>query len=161
MGLQLTTKVRLWWAGWRPRRDVWGQLKLPISPPMFPEAKRVLSRYGGLRFGNSDEHLALEPVRAMEDDEGLLARCELALGRRLYPLGYQVHQDPEVIFIDERGALFKTSGDELYSVAETFEEALWCIVRPGQAGLNWRPGSNGLGSKPWWVGDAAPAPGHR
>lgn len=150
--MQLTTRKRLFLAGWRPRRDVWGQLKLPVSPPVFPEAERVLRRYGGLQFGDSNEHLSLDPLRATEGDEGLLSRCELALGRRLYPLGYQLHQDPESIFIDEQGALFKTSGDELYCVAETFEEALWCIVRPSHAGLDWRPGSHGRGSKPWWVG---------
>lgn len=126
----LLTRARLCLAGWRPHRDVSGQLTWPESLVVFPEAERVLRRFGGLRFGDPNEYVRIDPVAATEDDEGLTGQCELAVSRRLYPIGYQEHQDRETIFVDETGRVYIHSGERLYLLAETFEAALAGLVRP-------------------------------
>ncbi len=107
------TRLKLYFAGWRPDRDVWGQLRLPASPAVFPEAERILRRFGGLRFGNSCEQVRIEPFDAVGDEDDLRERCETKVGRRLYPIGYREHQDREPVFVDEAGIVYINFGDDL------------------------------------------------
>jgi hypothetical protein len=118
-------------AGWSPFRDAWDRLALPPGPAPFPEAKRILSRFGRLCFGDRSERVVLDPAAAIEDDPDLLRRCEAAMGRRLYPLGHQQHQDREPIFVDERGAIYVNVGDDLHLLAKSFEASLRYLTRPG------------------------------
>ncbi len=150
----LLTRMRLYLAGWRPHRDVWGQVPLPRYPSVFPEAERILRSFGGLRFGDRNEHVRIDPVAAIEHDDGLVGRCVAAVGRGLYPIGYQEHQDREAVFVDEAGRVYINSGDELYLLAETFEAALAYLVRPGQAPTVGPPQRvPGRDATRWAVGD--------
>src|SRR6516164_3222572 len=152
--MSFTTKMRLYLAGWRPRRDVWERLRLPASLAVFPEAKRILSSFGGLRFGNRNEHVVFDPSDAVADDTELVWRCEKAVGRRLYPIGYQEHQDREPILVDEGGAVYMNFGDRLYVVAGTFEKVVKTLARAGQAkALEVPPLGSGLTETSWFVGD--------
>lgn len=150
----LLTRMRLYLAGWRPHRDVWGQFPLPRYPSVFPEAERILRSFGGLQFGDRNEHVRIDPVAAIEHDEDLAGRCEAAVGRRLYPVGYQEHQDREAVFVDEAGCVYINFGDELCLLAETFEAALAYLVRPGQARTSGPPQHvPGCKATRWPVGD--------
>src|SRR5687768_3399486 len=72
--IRWTTVLRLIFAGWHPRRNVWGRLKLPGGFEVFPEAERVLGRFGGLRFGDRNEHARLDP--SVGDEEvGRINEC--------------------------------------------------------------------------------------
>ena len=158
--IPISVLPRLLLAGWLPRRDVWARLRLPPSPPLFPEARRVLSRFGRLRFGDRNEHVLFDPIAVMDDDGDLLRRCEAAVGRRLYPLGYQEHQDREAIFVDEDGAIYVNFGDDLRLLAASFEASLRYLARPGAA-RSFRAVSQTAGIQPrhWSVGPARhPAP---
>lgn len=131
---------------------------MPGDLSVFPEAERILRSFGVLQFGDRNEHVRIDPVAAIENDEGLAERCEAAVGRRLYPIGYQEHQDREAVFVDEAGRVYINFGDELHLLAETFEAALAYLVRPGQArrpGPPQRvPGSN---ATRWAIGDGPPS----
>jgi len=131
--IPISVKARLLLAGWRSNRDVWDELRLPVSLVVFSEAKRILSRFGGLRFGNRNEHVVLDPVSAIEHDPDLLRRCEAAVGRPLYPLGYQEHQDREAILVDEDGAIYLNFGDDLHLLAMSFEASLRYLVHAGKS----------------------------
>ncbi|MFL5328877.1 MAG: SUKH-3 domain-containing protein [Gemmataceae bacterium] len=125
----MITRLRLFLAGWRSKRDVWAKLRLPTSPMAFPEAKRILSKFGGLRFGNSSEHIVFEPADALAYDPDLIRRCEAMVGRRLYPIGYQEHQEREPILVDESGSIYINFDDELFRLADSFEEVLSDVAR--------------------------------
>jgi hypothetical protein len=119
-------------AGWRPHRNCGDQLRLPESPAAFPVAQRILREFGGLRFGHPNEHIVLDPLGAIDGDPELLARCEKAVGRVLYPLGYQEHQDREAILVDQDGAIYLNFGDGyLHLLAGSFEASLPYLVCPG------------------------------
>lgn len=152
--IPVLVKARLLLAGWHSQRDVWDRLRLPASSAVFPEAKRILSRFGLLRFGNRNEHVALDPAAAIEHDPDLIRRCEAAVGRPLYPLGYQEHQDREAVLVDEDGAIYMNFGDDLHLLAMSFEASLGCLSRPGKvrdfhAALR----SAGVPPKQWAVGE--------
>jgi hypothetical protein len=155
--LPISLIPRLLLAGWTPHRDVWDRLELPATPTPFPEAKRILSRFGRLRFGNTNEQLVLEPLTATEHDPDLLRRCEDAVGRRLYPLGYQEHQDREPIFVDEDGAIYLNFGDDLHLLGKSFESSLRYLAHPGGTARDFRAVLRTAGIKPnkWTVGDPA------
>jgi hypothetical protein len=130
--LRWTTIPRLVFAGWRPNRNVWARLKLPASFEVFPEARRILSRFGGLKFGDRNELARLDPSSGDEVSDQIRA-CEKLLGRRLYPLGYREHQDREYVLVDEAGTVYLLAGDTLHLLAASFEIAIddlaRCVIR--------------------------------
>jgi SUKH-3 immunity protein len=135
---------------------VWDRLELPASPVPFAEAKRILGRFGRLRFGRSNEHVVLDPVGATEHDSDLLRRCETAVGRRLFPLGYQEHQDREPIFVDEDGAIYVNFGDDLRLLGRSFEASLRYLARAGAArDFHAVLRKVGMQPKQWSVGEPA------
>src|SRR5437867_2138353 len=100
-----TTWLKLLLAGWRPNRNVWDQLKLPRSFPVFPEAKRVLAEFGNLKFGTANDHVHLDPSSGEEIAEEIHL-YEAALGRSLYPVGFMEHQDRIYLLVDENGIVY-------------------------------------------------------
>jgi len=136
-------------AGWRPHRDVWANLRLPMSLVAFPAAKSILNRFGGLRFGSRNEHVVLEPTEALVYNPDLIRRCERILGRQFYPIGYQEHQDREPILVDVSGAVYIVFGDDLYRVADSFDAVLSKVARgrlvPRQC--------EGITATKWFVGE--------
>ena len=98
------TKIALLFSGWRPNRNVWGRLKLPPSFEVFPVAKEILTRYGGLKFGPSTDYARLDPSLA-EEVVNEIKEYEKKIGGRLYPLGIREHHDREYLLVDETGVI--------------------------------------------------------
>ena len=148
--LRWTTVVGLIFAGWYPGRNVWGRVQLPKGFEVFPEAERVLGRFGGLKFGDRNEHARLAPA-AGEEEAGRIGECVRKLGRRLYPVGYYEHQDREYYLVDEAGIVYLLTGDTLHALASSFEKALdyivWCRIRRGEVERDL--GRLGLGDTRW------------
>jgi hypothetical protein len=122
-----TTKLKLFLAGWRPRRNRLRQLRLPISMELFPAAERVLAEFGGLTFGSRTEHIALDPAWGEAFADEIKAYASL-IGARLYPIGVMEHQDRHYILIDERGVVY-TLIDQLEPLASSFHRAIEFLVR--------------------------------
>jgi len=125
--IRWTTAFRLFLAGWRRKTNQWDGLRLPPSFEVFPEARRVLTKFGGLRFGGSNEYICLE-ASAGEEVVDQIRKCEAKIGRRLYPVGFREHQDREYFLVDEDGTAYLIAGGALYIVASSFERALDHIV---------------------------------
>src|SRR5438270_41866 len=60
------TRVRLVLSGWYSRPRKIDRIQLPSSMEPFPEAMRIIRRYGGLSYKKSSEILKLEPAVADE-----------------------------------------------------------------------------------------------
>ncbi len=104
---------------------------------MFPEARRVLSEYGNLKFGDRNEWVHLDPSVGDEVAEQI-GRWEKEIARPLYPLGFTEHQDRIYLLIDEEGIVYTLCLDDapgqhvdsdLIQLAPSFEEALKYLVR--------------------------------
>lgn len=104
------TSLRLVLHGWRPGRNVWSRIKYPASLTPFPEAVRVLSQFGMLRFGytRGDLIVRLDPQRCDGFTEQILA-FQSHLGRLVFPLGDMVIQDVWRLLIDESGIIYAIS----------------------------------------------------
>jgi hypothetical protein len=143
------TTIALVFNGWWPGRDVWGRLKLPPSFEAFPEAKRILARYGGLTFGPKTDYTRFDPSAGEEvaDD---IKEYQKQVGRRLYPVGYREHQDREYLLVDEAGIIYLLT-DELRPMASSFERLLgyivWKVERRRDIDEELRP--HGLAGKAW------------
>jgi hypothetical protein len=133
-----STWLRLVLAGWRRDRDVWAALDVPKALRVFPEARRILGAYGGLRFSDRNEWTHLDPSFGKEILPQI-AWAERELGRALYPLGYTEHQDRIYLLVDEAGIIYSMALDDgpgpettadLRFMALSFEQAL-----PGLVGL--------------------------
>lgn len=130
-----SARLQLLLAGWRPHRDVWDRLRRPDGLPAHAEAKRILSRYGQLRIGPSNDFTVLDPSVGDEIREPL-RWCERVLGRSVYPLGYSEHQDRNYLLVDEAGVIYDLSLDsadpaipaELRPLASSFEKLLPSLV---------------------------------
>ena len=132
-----TTWLTLLVAGWRPCRNIWCQLDLPSGLEVFPEAKRILTEYGGLKFQRSSEVVHLDPSTA-EPIVGQIRRYEEASGRRLYPLGFYEHQDQLYLLIDDQGVVYTLTllddapeplaSSALEPLASSFERALESLL---------------------------------
>jgi hypothetical protein len=147
---QWLTKMTLLFSGWYPSRDVWSQLKLPDAFESFPEAKRILAKFGGLKFGPTTDYTCFDPSAANKVIE-CIKGYEKKIGLRLYPLGVCEHQDIEYLLVDERGIIYLLA-DELKPMASSFDRALQYLVwqvwrqrdidqdlqRVGMAGKTWR-----------------------
>ncbi len=149
---QRAVTARLIQAGWHPNRNVWNRLKLPQSFDVFPEAKRILSEFGDLSFADRAEHVLLDPSSG-NDEFCRLRECESFLGRRLYPLGYRVHQDREYFFVDENGIIYLLAGDTLEPWASSFEKALDPILQMATHGNDDDLRSIGLEEKTWQLSE--------
>lgn len=123
-----TTLLKLLFAGWRPNRNGLELLQLPSELAIFPEARRVLSEFGGLSFGNSNKHVCLDPLTAGEI-YGHIGTLECAMGCRLYPVGVWEHQDPMYVLVNERGIVFIIEANECRPLASSFDRAIEYIVR--------------------------------
>lgn len=121
-----STRFRLLCAGWRPARNVWNHLSIPTSLTVFPEARRVLSEFGALHFGNRMENVRIVPTMDEEIIESI-KQYEIQLGTRLYPIGIMEHQDRHYLLIDENGVIY-TLIDQLEPLASTFELAIEYFV---------------------------------
>jgi hypothetical protein len=80
------THLRLLLSGWKPRRRVWEQLKLPTSLSPFSAAERILTEFGNLKFGDKNEYVLLDPSVG-ERVEKEIRGYERVIGRRLFPIG--------------------------------------------------------------------------
>lgn len=144
------TYVKLLLAGWRPNRNVLSHLRLPPSFALFPEAKRVLAEYGNVRLGDRNEYYLFDPFLGEEGAKEILP-FERILGRRLYPLGINEHQDVLYLVIDEKGIVYGIMLDECEPLASSFEVAVETFVR-GYVGARERENdlrSVGLSRKVW------------
>lgn len=104
------TWFRLVLAGWRPNRNAWNQLKLPESFDVFPEARRVLTEFGNLKFERAWGTLILDPFVG-EEVRGEIQEYEKQLGYALYPIGIDDGGDTLYLLIDEDGIIYAMSGD--------------------------------------------------
>jgi hypothetical protein len=100
------------------------------------------------RFGTDNEHVLLDPIAAIEHNGSALQRCQAAVGKALYPVGYQEHQDREPIFVDESGSTYINFGDDLYLLAASFEGALAYLTLSGSTRAADRT-LNGANLKQW------------
>jgi hypothetical protein len=121
------TRLRLLFSGWRPRRRVWEQLKLPTSFSPFSAAERLLTEFGNLKFGDKNEYVLLDPSLAERAEMEILG-YERVLGRRLFPIGVGDHQDPVYLLVDEGGIIY-TLDYELRPFASSFDRAIDHLVR--------------------------------
>ncbi|WP_165250808.1 SUKH-3 domain-containing protein [Paludisphaera soli] len=160
-------RLRLLRAGWRPRREVWGELRLPTGLEVFPEARRILAQYGGLRFSTVPfEVVILDPCRD-QDEVSRIRDASRLLNKRLYRVGYQEVQDRLYLLLDETGWIYTLEGgvgpDEhgnwvveaaVRIQASSFERALPYLTRgevdvaQGEADLR----AAGITSQAWTVG---------
>jgi hypothetical protein len=110
---------------------------LPRSLSIFPEAERILSEFGNLRFGNKNDEVVLDPSTG-EDILEETRTYEAKLGRRLYPLGVWKHQDRIYLLIDEQGFVYELNFAvrrerrfhyELRPLASSFDRAVDYMVR--------------------------------
>jgi hypothetical protein len=124
-----STYLKLVLAGWKPGRNVWEQLELPESLPVFAEAQRVLAEFGQLRLGTRHDRIHLGP--SVEDDiVGEIKTYERRLGRRLYPIGVMEHQDPVQLLLDDHGIVYTLMpGLELEPMASSFDRAIEFLIR--------------------------------
>jgi SUKH-3 immunity protein len=131
------THLKLLFAGWRPKRNVWGRLTLPRSLSPFPEAERVLRQFGNLRFGARDVVVDFNPALGEEvADE--IRMFESQLARRLYPVGIMEHQDRDYLLIDQGGIVYtlmvcpplqnRAGIAELVPLASSFEQAIETLL---------------------------------
>jgi hypothetical protein len=148
------TRLRLLLAGWRPNRDRWDRLNLPPSLTPFPEARRVLAEFGGLKFGNRNDGVVLDPSLGEEVAEEIKA-FERKLRVRLYPVGVMDHQDRHYLLVDEHGIVY-TLIDQLEPLATSFHRALEYLIRQmadrRDVEADLRPA--GLFGKVWRLDDA-------
>ncbi len=97
-------RLRLLRAGWRrARRDVWGELRLPTGIAVFPEARRILARYDGLRFSTRFHEIVVLDHCVDEEILSPIREDSVLLNKRLHPLGYQEVQDRLYRLVDETG----------------------------------------------------------
>lgn len=138
------TRLRLLLAGWRSNRDAWNVLCLPRQSHVFPEAKRILTEFGGLKFGRPSQTIVdLDPAVGDEVAQPIAA-FEQKIGRRLFPLGYYEHQDRIHLVVDDDGIVYTlqvgfgpldSSGHEpiewaeLEPLASSFELAIDYLLR--------------------------------
>lgn len=131
-----STRLALFFAGWRRNRNVWHRLVLPESICIFPEAKRVLSSYGKLGYGskNASYYVRLDPMLAEANSEQIKAFVT-GIGMQLYPLGLMVIQDDYCLLVAENGVAYTLhamplgptdfdADSVLEPLALTFEKAL-------------------------------------
>ena len=127
-----TTLLRLYIAGWRPSRNVWTKLKLPKSLQVFPEAQRILSEFGGLKFGDWQNNVSFDPTPGEEVAEPIKT-FEGVLGVRLYPVGAMEHQDCHYLLVDEKGIVYTlidgVDSFDLEPLASSFERTAEFLVR--------------------------------
>jgi hypothetical protein len=102
-------------------------LKLPRSFSLFPEAQRVLTEFGGLRFGDRNDYVDLNPALGEEGADEILP-FEVVLETQLYPVGIMEHQDRIYIVIDEKGIVYTVCLDELKPFASSFDRAIECLA---------------------------------
>jgi hypothetical protein len=147
--------MRLERAGWHPGRDVWSVLKLPSGLDVFPEAKRILSEFGGLTVDNRDQsRLDLDPALGEEVMEEIEALCK-RIGRPLFPLGAADGCDFMYLLIDNVGRLYILT-NRLEPFASSFERALPWLVQGSMNTREWKEDlqAAGLFGKAWEIGAA-------
>ena len=132
-----TTWFKLRSAGWRPGRDIWDKLDLSGSPPIFPEARRILAEFGGLRFGPPHEIYDLGPSTNAEVADRLEEFGQL-IQSRLYCVGYYEHQDRIYFIVGEDGTTYTLiegydendeETSELEPLASSFERLIDLFTR--------------------------------
>ncbi|WP_435015898.1 SUKH-3 domain-containing protein [Tundrisphaera sp. TA3] len=165
--MRLIFWLKLLMAGWHPRRDVWERLHLPGTFRVFPEAKRILSEYGNLRFGDSIEWALLDPFVG-EEIKNQISWSEMATGRSMYPLGSMQQQDVEYLIADEIGYIYHLTLDggpepdvtaDLDLLASSFVKALkWLVLRTwaSRVELNRILRADGLKPLSWSLGPTSP-----
>lgn len=123
------TRYHLWRAGWRPGRNIWGEIQLPPSFPEMERAKDCLAEFGGLKVGTPTDYMLIEPMLA-EAVSDLILKFQAQVDSVLYPLGIQQHQDREYVLMDSDGLVFvmNTFDDnckaELNPVGSSFDKFL-------------------------------------
>jgi hypothetical protein len=161
---RLGTRLKLFFAGWRPRRDARGQVRLPRSFTPFGAAERVLAEFGNLRLGHTNDSVTIDPSVGEEIVEEI-KRYEQVLGHRLYPIGVWTHQDRIYLVLDEIGRVYTLSfctqhkrrfDHELRPLASSFDRAIEYLVNG-----SWSPreaeedlGPLGMRGQSWRLGDA-------
>ena len=117
---------------------------------MFPEAQRVLTEFGNLRFGDRNDYVELDPSLGENGADEILPFQE-ELGTRLYPVGIMEHQDRVYLVVDEKGLVYTVLLDELEPFASSFDQAIEFLVRPAINRREWEDDlrSVGLVGKVW------------
>lgn len=164
----LIVRLRLYWAGWRPGRDVWAKLNLPEGLPVFAEARRILGELGDLQFG--DPHWEMVRFEPYPPPEVLphITQFAAQIGRQVYPIGYNEHQDRVFLLIDDEGTVYtlepsydpdvprgqvsRLESSRIEVLSHSFERALWDLSQ-GRIGYlaRRREFRNSGGRPPEWL----------
>ena len=129
--------LRLLLAGWRPGRNVWKKVTIPNGASIFPEAQRVLSEFGKLKFGNKhDDNVVIIGPLVKANLLDSIKHLQGMLKTQLYPIAIWGSVDETYILIDEKGIVYKlhfcpTSSSTSYWLtpfASSFEQSLTYLL---------------------------------
>ncbi|MET9722463.1 SUKH-3 domain-containing protein [Streptomyces zaomyceticus] len=133
-------------AGWHQGRDIGARLPEllrvvtdrfaeeghPVEA--FPAARDFVREFGGLRLavpGTPPDAVGLSPHWIYEESGEDVAELAGNLGRRLFPVGYEVF-DGAMVLVDETGRFFLMHHTGPYFLGTGAYEALGCLLRGPQ-----------------------------